>query len=75
MLAQAQETIWQKAINNNSMKDSVVARLSIQTSEYYSKALDFGNSSDLIKLEWINHMKVKNYIFGSSPFKIKYYCS
>ena len=37
MLAQAQETIWQKAINNNSMKDSVVARLSIQTSEYYSK--------------------------------------
>ena len=30
MLAQAQETIWQKAINNNSMKDSVVARLSIK---------------------------------------------
>lgn len=63
MLAQAQETIWQKAINNNSIKDSVVARLSIQTSEYYSKALDFGNSSDLIKLEWINHMKVKKLHF------------
>lgn len=76
MLAQAQETIWQKTINNNSMKDSVVARLSIQTSEYYSKALDFGNSSDLIKLEWINHMKVEKItFFGSSPFKIKYYCS
>ncbi|CAX45183.1 pH-response regulator protein, putative [Candida dubliniensis CD36] len=63
MLAQAQETIWQKAINSDSMKDSVVARLSIQASEYYSKALDYGNSSDLIKLEWINHIKVKKFHF------------
>ena len=56
-----------KAINNDSMKDSVVARLSIQTSEYYSKALDFGNSSDLIKLEWINHLKVKKLHFWQQP--------
>ncbi|RCK64118.1 pH-response regulator protein palA/RIM20 [Candida viswanathii] len=63
MLAQAQETIWQKAINNATMKDSVISRLSFQTSEFYAQALVYGNSSDLIKLEWINHMKVKRFHF------------
>ncbi|EMG49564.1 pH-response regulator protein palA/RIM20 [Candida maltosa Xu316] len=63
MLAQAQEIIWQKAINNASMKDSVIARLSLQTSEYYSQALIYGDASDLIKLEWINHIKVKKFHF------------
>lgn len=63
MLAQAQETIWQKAINNATMKDSVISRLSYKTSEFYSQALVYGNSSDLIKLEWINHMKVKRFHF------------
>ena len=45
------------------MKDSVISRLSYQTSEFYSQALAYGNSSDLIKLEWINHMKVKRFHF------------
>ena len=42
MIAQAQETIWQKSLASG-MKDSVIARLSIQTSEYYSTAAKYGN--------------------------------
>ncbi|KAK6459186.1 BRO1-like domain-containing protein [Scheffersomyces xylosifermentans] len=66
MLAQAQETIWQKALGNPSMKDTVIARLSIQTSTYYSQALEDGNKSDYIKLEWINHMGVKKFHFKAA---------
>lgn len=59
MLAQAQETIWQKAVANPSARDSVISRLAIQTSQYYSQALKFGHKSDNIKLEWINHITIK----------------
>lgn len=63
MLAEAQETIWQKARNNGSTKDSVIARLSFQTSKYYADALKFATLSDFIKLEWVNHIAVKRYHF------------
>ncbi|KAG5417547.1 RIM20 [Candida metapsilosis] len=63
MLAQAQETIWQKARNSGSTKDSVIARLSFQTSEYYASALKFAKQSDFIRLEWVNHISVKRYHF------------
>ncbi|KAK6205540.1 BRO1-like domain-containing protein [Scheffersomyces amazonensis] len=66
MLAQAQETIWQKAIGNPTLKDSVIARLSIQTSDYYSLALSNAQVSDFIKLEWINHISIKKYHFKSA---------
>ncbi|CUM45321.1 pH-response regulator protein palA/RIM20 [Debaryomyces fabryi] len=65
MIAQAQETIWQKSLASG-MKDSVIARLSIQTSEYYSTAAKYGNSSEFIKLEWINHVTVKQYHFKAA---------
>ncbi|KAI5960566.1 RIM20 [Candida pseudojiufengensis] len=63
MLAQAQETIWQKAINSDTTKDSVIARLSIQTSEYYSNSLKNAKNSDYIKLDWMNHITIKYYHF------------
>ncbi|KAI5951930.1 RIM20 [Candida jiufengensis] len=63
MLAQAQETIWQKAINSETTKDSIIARLSLQTSQYYEEALKYAKLSDYIKLEWINHITVKYYHF------------
>ncbi|EGW30966.1 uncharacterized protein SPAPADRAFT_142371 [Spathaspora passalidarum NRRL Y-27907] len=68
MLAQAQETIWQKALGNSTMKDSVISKLSFQTSEYYSQALSLGNSSDYIKLEWINHLAVKKFHFQAAAY-------
>jgi len=68
MLAQAQETVWQNAISNSSTstKDSVIARLSIQVSLYYDQAYKHGKASDLIKLEWINHVAVKKYHFKAA---------
>lgn len=66
MLAQAQETIWQKAVANPGAKDSVISRLAVQTSEYYSRAFKCGNSSEFIKLEWINHIAVKMFHFKAA---------
>jgi programmed cell death 6-interacting protein len=68
MLAQAQETVWQNAIFNSSTsgKDSVIARLSIQVSLYYDQAYKHGKASDLIKLEWLNHVAVKKYHFKAA---------
>ncbi|ODV77446.1 BRO1-domain-containing protein [Suhomyces tanzawaensis NRRL Y-17324] len=68
MLAQAQEMVWQKAVSNGKMKDSVIAKLAIQTSEFYSEALKYGNASDYIKLEWINHITVKKFHFRAAAF-------
>ncbi|RLV93972.1 pH-response regulator protein [Spathaspora sp. JA1] len=62
MLAQAQETIWQKALSN--MNHSVISKLSYQTSEYYSQALKLTN--DDIKIEWINHLTVKKFHFKAA---------
>lgn len=65
MLAQAQETIWQKSINSE-MKNSIIVKLSIETSNLYSKCIEYGNKSDFIKLEYINHCTIKHYHFHSA---------
>lgn len=66
MLAQAQETVWQKGIINASMKDSAIAKLSIQISQFYSSSLSCANSSDYIRLEWVNHIAIKKYHFQAA---------
>lgn len=66
MLAQAQETVWQKALDNDKINDSLIAKLSIQVSNYYEEAFEYGKASDLIKLEWINHIGVKKYHFKAA---------
>lgn len=65
MMAQAQECIWQKAVANE-LKDSVIARLSMQASQYYQKAFEKGSQSPQIILEWLNHMRVKQYHFSAA---------
>lgn len=62
MLAQAQEVFWQKALFDK-VKDSLVARLAIQVSDYYDRTLDSINRSEGFRTEWINHITVKKYHF------------
>lgn len=59
MIAQAQEVIWLKAISNASMKNTVIARLSIKVSELYETGLLYAEKSENIILDWINQFKVK----------------
>ncbi|CAK9435701.1 uncharacterized protein LODBEIA_P04280 [Lodderomyces beijingensis] len=68
MLAQAQEAIWQKAIHGTTTKDSIIARLSLQTSEFYSAALALARKSSFINLEWINHITVKKFHFLAAAY-------
>lgn len=75
MLAQAQESIWQKAIANPDMKDSVISKLSAQTAEYYSQVAAKGNESDSIKQDWLNHTTVKSYHFkAAAHFRFSNVC-
>lgn len=66
MLAQAQEVIWLKAISNATMKNTVIARLSIKVSELYQVALAHAEKSDHIILDWINQFKVKVHHFEAA---------
>lgn len=66
MLAQAQEVIWLKAISNATMKNTVIARLSIKVSELYEVALVHAEKSDHIILDWINQFKVKIHHFEAA---------
>lgn len=75
MLAQAQEAIWQKAIGNPDLKNSVISKLSYQTSEYYSVAMKKGIESSTIKQDWINHTTVKyNHFKAASHLRTSYIC-
>lgn len=66
MVAEAQEVVWLKAISNATMKNSVIARLSIKVSELYQVALKYAENSDHIILDWINHFKVKIHHFQAA---------
>lgn len=64
-LAQAQESFWLKA-KSEDLKNGLVAKLSIQVSEYYSQALDFSNRTSSIRSEWIQHFTCKKYHFKAA---------
>lgn len=71
MLAQAQELTWNKAISNTSMKNTVIARLSIKVAEMYAAALEFAEKSDSIILDWINQFKVKkNHFTAAAQYRM-----
>lgn len=75
MLAQAQESIWQKAIANPDMKDSVIAKLSAQTADYYAQAAAKANESESIRQGWINHTTAKSYHFkAAAHFRLSNVC-
>lgn len=63
--AQAQEVCWLKA-TRDKVKDSLVARLAIQVSAFYNKALSTANRSEGIRTEWVHHMTVKKFHFEAA---------
>ncbi|EGV60573.1 hypothetical protein CANTEDRAFT_127942 [Yamadazyma tenuis ATCC 10573] len=65
MLSQGQESIWQKAVNSD-MKNSVISKLSMDTSNLYKQAVEHGNKSDFIKLEYVNYCSVKQFHFAAA---------
>lgn len=58
MLAQAQECFWFKAIQDGH-KNSLIAKLAQQISEYYEESLKFGHKSKLIRDDWCLHLDSK----------------
>lgn len=67
MLSEAQECIWQKSVNSE-LKNSVVLKLLMETANLYSKAWEYGNKSDFIKLEFVNYCAVKHYHFSGAAY-------
>src|ERR1051326_8492357 len=65
MLAQAQETFWQKAIKDG-LRDASIAKLAAKVSDFYSQAGDFGIKSEAISSEWIHHMSAKHHHFAAA---------
>ncbi|GAV50178.1 hypothetical protein ZYGR_0U00340 [Zygosaccharomyces rouxii] len=69
MLAQAQECFWFKAIQDGH-KDSLIAKLAKQVSEYYEESLKFGRKSQLIRNDWCLHLESKaNYFTAVTYFR------
>ncbi|KAG7191726.1 pH-response regulator protein palA/rim20 [Scheffersomyces spartinae] len=68
MLAQAQEKVWQKALLDDTMKNTIIARLSKQISDYYSQALELAHKSRYIRIEWMNHLTVKMLHFKAAAY-------
>lgn len=64
-LAQAQECFWIKA-KSESLKDSLIARLATQVSDYYSQTLDHANRCSSIRSEWMHHFTCKKYHFHAA---------
>ncbi|CCH41026.1 pH-response regulator protein [Wickerhamomyces ciferrii] len=64
-LAQAQEVFWLKA-TRDKVKDSLVARLAIQVSDYYSQTLSSANRSEGLRSEWTHHITVKKFHFQAA---------
>lgn len=65
MLAQAQEMFWQKALASK-LKDSVIAKLSIQVALHYNECLNFAQRSEVLRSDWLNHTKVKKFHFEAA---------
>ncbi|GCE98867.1 pH-response regulator protein palA/rim20 [Zygosaccharomyces mellis] len=69
MLAQAQECFWFKAIQDGH-KDSLIARLAEQVSEYYEESLKFGRKAQSIRSDWCLHLESKvNYFKAVTYFR------
>lgn len=62
MLAQAQETVWWKAIGDN-LKPALTARLAYQVSLFYELAWKEAKMSELIKSDWQKRFQEKSLYF------------
>jgi len=65
MLAQAQESFWQKAVKDG-LKDTSIAKLAAMVSDFYGQAADWAIKSDAISSEWIHHMNAKHHHFAAA---------
>jgi programmed cell death 6-interacting protein len=65
MLAQAQETFWQKAVKDG-LRDASIAKLAAKVSDLYSEAGEYGIKSDAVSSEWIHHMTAKHHHFAAA---------
>ncbi|ODQ62879.1 hypothetical protein WICANDRAFT_25575 [Wickerhamomyces anomalus NRRL Y-366-8] len=63
--AQAQEVFWLKA-TRDKVKDSLVSRLAVQVSDYYTRTLTNANRSEGFRTEWIHHITVKKHHFQAA---------
>ena len=64
MLAQAQEAFWFKAVKD-SHKDSLIAKLALQVSELYDTASKHAHTSEIIRTDWVEHLKSKSLYFSA----------
>lgn len=67
MLASAQEIYWLKAVTD-ALKDSVVAKLSMQTSSFYESTAIIMESSGIFPHDWVLFCKVKSLHFKAATF-------
>ncbi|KAK2748742.1 pH-response regulator protein palA/rim20 [Myotisia sp. PD_48] len=65
LLGQAQEFIWQKAVQDK-LKDASIARLAAQVSDFYANAGGHAIKSDVIGTDWIHHMTAKHHHFAAA---------
>ncbi|KAK9466795.1 BRO1-like domain-containing protein [Lipomyces arxii] len=65
MLAQAQECFWQKAVLD-VLKNSTIARLANQVSEYYAQASEAALRAPAIRSEWLYHLSCKKHHFEAA---------
>lgn len=74
-LSQSQEIYWLKA-KNDSIRDTVLIKLSKQISIFYEKSYEFSKISDQFNSKWCNYLQVKALHFESSTlFRYSQYLS
>ncbi|GME79459.1 unnamed protein product [Ambrosiozyma monospora] len=62
MMAQVREMYWFKSVKGN-MKDSIIARLSMQVSEAYADSLTHAKPTACFTKDWLNFLHVKSVHF------------
>ncbi|CDK28420.1 unnamed protein product [Kuraishia capsulata CBS 1993] len=67
MLAQAQESIWQRAVGLKT-RDSAIAKLAIQVKDFYYLAKEGALKTRAIPQGWKNHITLKMYHFQGAAY-------
>lgn len=60
MLAQAQELLWQQALQKTDARNTLVAKLAARVTESYNEALRASRLSETIVQDYINHITLKS---------------
>lgn len=65
LLAQAQESVWQKAVMDG-YKDASIAKLAAKVSDFYGAAGEWAVKSNSVSAEWIHHTAAKHHHFAAA---------